>query len=268
MDLAGINPGDILLAVDGRRLSGFDSEENAYEAIPEGLAGTSITFLVWRAVDGQTETIEITRAVLPEYPLFGSIEAPVPTGIEYRLDLDQEEYDVRRNWAVRVVSVVPNATDMILAALTSEWGIWGTPTPPEQGRQYFLATIRAEYLGPESDRLSRWELDVIGDATKTFYDAKCGDYPTISNTLPRALPIEEVIRGGVVEGAVCWEIDSQDAPTLKIRFESQVWAEYASLTVWYELSPSSPWHIVPTPIPTPAPTPTATPRSSFGQGGS
>lgn len=267
MDLAGIKLGDILLEIDGRSLSGLASTQEPSEVIPEGPAGTSATFLVRRAAGGQTETIEVTRAAIPdsEVTFFGSIGAPVPTGIEYRLDLNPEEYDVRSNWAVQVLSVVPNATEMVLRASTSEWH---TPTPPEQGTQYFMATIRAEYIGTGSDSLNTWDLDAIGDATKTFYDAGCGYL-----TIPNALPEVEVIRGGVVEGAVCWRIDSQDAPTLKMRFDSQVGAAgYASLTVWYELSPSSPWHIVPTPIPTPistpAPTPTATPRSPFGQGGS
>ena len=285
MDLAGIKLGDILLEVDGRSLSGFDSEQESYDAIPDGATGTSVTFLVRRAAGGQTETIEVTRAAIPdsEYPDPGSIEAPVPTGVEYRNDflalfdvgsefeengqrikvisIDQPagrtewevgaqvfEIQVQRNWAVQVVSVVPNATDMILAASRNERS---TPTPPEPGKQYFMATIRAEHIGVgggSSDTLTWEDLDAVGDATHVVYEADCGDQDT---TIPDALPEVEVIRGGVVEGAVCWEIDSRDAPTLKMRFDGQVsfTIEVVNIlipqrraterTIWYELSPSS-----------------------------
>ena len=317
MDLAGIKPGDILLEVDGRSLSGVESTEESpdaipegptgtsppcatvstplgeiRDAIPEGPAGTSATFLVRRVNSGQTDTIEVTRDSIPDsgYPGGGSIEAPVPTGLIHGYDLLREwevgfefggngqrikvisvnchtgqieleagalvlEMQVQRIWAVEVVSVVPNATDMILATSRNERS---TPTPPEPGKQYFMATIRAEHIGVgggSSDTLTWEDLDAVGDATHVVYEAGCGDQDT---TIPNTLPEVEVIRGGVVEGTVCWEIDARDAPTLKMRFDGQISYVVNNLfpqrtTVWYELSPSSPWHTVPTPVPAPTP---------------
>ena len=40
------------------------------------------------------------------------------------------------------------------------------PDPPEEGTQYFMATIRAEYIGDGSDTLYGWDLEAAGDATK------------------------------------------------------------------------------------------------------
>lgn len=255
MDLAGIKPGDVLLEVDGRRLrlSEFDTAVEADQAIPEGPAGTSATFLVRRASSGQTETIEVTRAAL-EYNPIRRIESPVPPGIEYPPLLAQSSIEsigggeVQRGWALRVVSVVPNATDLILAASRSEGR---TPTPPEEGKQYFTATISAKYIGAGSDALTMRDLDAAGDATNIVYEAGCGDRYFNPTTIPNALPANtldqvEVLPGGTIEGVVCWEIDSRDAPTLKMRFDNQfliVWGSALSgqayyFPVWYDLSPS------------------------------
>ena len=252
MDLARIKPGDVLLEVDGRRLrlSEFDTAVEADQAIPEGPAGTSATFLVRRASSGQTETIEVTRAAL-EYNPIRRIESPVPPGIEYPPLLAQSSIEsigggeVQRGWALRVVSVVPNATDMLLQAWRTEGEMH---TPPEEGKQYFMATIRAKHIGTGSDGLATWDLDAAGDATNRIYEAGCGDSPTttIPNSLPGIFDSVEVLRGGVVEGAVCWEIDSRDAPTLKMRFNYQFRVTWGALLsgqsyhspVWYELSPA------------------------------
>ena len=258
MDLAGIEPGDVLLEVNGRslRLSEFDTATEAFEAIPRGPAGTSATFLVRRASNGQTETIEVTRDArdLEYTPLLRRIDSPVPIGMEYPPLSAQSSIEsigrgeVRRGWSLRVVSVVPNATDLILAASRSEGR---TPTPPEEGKQYFTATISAKYIGAGSNALTMRDLDAAGDATNIVYEAGCGDRYFNPTTIPNALPANtldqvEVLPGGTIEGVVCWEIDSRDAPTLKMRFDYQfriVWGSALSgqayyFPVWYDLSPS------------------------------
>lgn len=254
MDLAGIEPGDVLLEVDGRRLMlrEFDDWKEVYEAIPEGPAGTSATFLVRRVNGGQTETIDVTRSAL-EYTPLRRIGSPVPTGTEYPPLSAQSSIEstggseVRRGWVIEVISVVPNATDMVLTASTREQSIYGTPTPPEEGKQYFIATIRGKYIGGGSDGLDTGDFDAAGDATNRIYEAGCGDRftTTIPNALPGIVDRVEVLRGGVIEGAVCWEIDSRDAPTLKMRFDYQFYVIWGALLrgqgyrarVWYELSP-------------------------------
>ena len=259
MDLAGIEPGDVLLEVNGRslRLSEFNTATEAFEAIPEGPAGTSATFLVRRASSGQTETIEVTRDArdLEYTPLLRRIDSPVPIGTEYPPLSAQSSIEsigrgeVRRGWALRVVSVVPNATDLILAASRSEGR---TPTPPEEGKQYFTATISAKYIGAGSGALTMRDLDAAGDATNIVYEGGCGNPFINPTTIPNALPANildqevEVLPGGTIEGVVCWEIDSLDAPTLKMRFDYQfriVWGSALSgqayyFPVWYDLSPS------------------------------
>lgn len=245
MDLAGIEPGDILLEVDGRELS--------LGSVAEGPAGTSASFLIRGAGSDRTETIKITRVALEYTPLGRSTEAPVPVGVEYPPLSAQSSIEstggveVRRGWAVQVVSVVPNATDMLLARWRSE-GL--TPDPPEEGKQYFMATIRGKYIGEGSDGLDTGDFDAGGDATKRVYEAGCGDRftTTIPNAFPSRFGEVEVLPGGVIEGAICWEIDSRDAPALKMRLDEQFYIARGGLgtpeiyyrhshTVWYELSP-------------------------------
>ncbi len=120
-----------------------------------------------------------------------------------------------------------------------------------------MATVKAKYIGTGSDTLYDWDLEAAGDSTKVVYEAGCGDY---SLTIPDELPSTEVLTGGVIEGNVCWEIDSRDAPTLKMRTTESIVIEGESYTLdlWYDLSTSSPWHaeyVPPTPVPTPAETP-------------
>ena len=139
------------------------------------------------------------------------------------------------------------------------------PDPPGEGTQYFMATIHAKYIGDGSDTLYGWDLETAGDVTKVIYEAGCGDY---SLTIPDELPRTEVLTGGVIEGNVCWEIDSSDASTLKMRTRETIVIDGESYTLdlWYDLSPSSPWHteyVAPTPVPTPTVTP-----DPFRSGGS
>ena len=172
---------------------------------------------------------------------------PIPAGVAGWL-VPVRRNEATGNWIVKVVSVVPNATDTILSA-SNEYA-----TPPGEGMQYFMATIHAEYIGVGSDTLRpNWYFNALGDATKVFYETGCGNYST---TTPDALPVVEVIPGAMLNGNICWEIDSRDAPTLKMRFERniQYQGEDYLQTVWYDLSPSSPWHTAPTP--------------AFGSGGS
>ena len=271
-DLAGIKPGDVILEIDGRSLSGFDSEQELIDSIPEGTAGSAATWLVQRRSGGEPETIQIIRAVISEYPLFGSLEAPIPTGIEYRRERWLPPAEWRNGWDIHVVSAVPNATDLILSVTraTLPEG-WPMPDPPEQGTQYFMAKVHAKYIGAGSDSLNGFDLEAVGDATKIVYEAGCGDYFL---TVPDELPTVELLSGGVIEGNVCWEIDSRDATTLKMRTRETIVIEGQSynLDLWYDLFPSSPWHteyVPPTPVPAPTaiPAPTATP-DPFRSGGS
>jgi carboxyl-terminal processing protease len=60
--VAGIRPGDAILAVDGQSMQGRDAR--TVEKLIEGPEGTRVT-IRWRSWDGRTRTAELERAMVP-----------------------------------------------------------------------------------------------------------------------------------------------------------------------------------------------------------
>ncbi len=138
-----------------------------------------------------------------EAPL-GTRENPLPIG-EYSLTTFDK-------WKISVISVIPNATDIVLEENTSNY-------PPKAGYQFFLARIRACYVGSGSDEFKGpivpgsggvplKRLKALGASNVVYKrDDLCG-------VIPDPLPDSEVLSGECLEGYVGWEIKSTDATSL------------------------------------------------------
>lgn len=101
-------------------------------------------------------------------------------------------------WRVRVVSVTPDARDMLTA--------YNENTVAESGRQSFVARISATYLGTGSatfDFLPK----VVGPSAVSYdgLTRGCGDIPDYLSTTT------DVFTGGTLEGNRCWEVSHADA---------------------------------------------------------
>ena len=130
-------------------------------------------------------------------PSAGTRESPIPLGAVAL---------THAGWEVSVLSATPNANDAVLAEYRFN-------DPPRPGRQFYLVTLRAKYVGAGSDDFGfRHRLRVVGSANNVVYEAfgdGCG-------VIPNSLPSPEVFTGGEITGNKCWEIESSDAESLLI----------------------------------------------------
>ncbi len=130
----------------------------------------------------------------------GSRAEPLPFGEPAEI-----RFDATDHWELTVVGVTPDATTLLLAHYRGN-------VSPDGGKQYFVATVRAKYLGPGSASFAAgYRLRAVGDggaAYTTFgRDDSCG-------VVPNGFQQRELFTGAEEEGAVCWTITSTDADFL------------------------------------------------------
>ena len=128
----------------------------------------------------------------------GSREHPVPLGTPAEVRFSDSDY-----WEITVISVLPDATNAVLSYDHYN-------DPPVHGNQFFMATIRAKYLGTGStyfDGGFRLRTLGLGGVAYTTFDNSCG-------VIPNELPDPELFTSGTIGGAVCWNIASSDADSL------------------------------------------------------
>lgn len=107
-------------------------------------------------------------------------------------------------WDITVISVTPDASDAVLAE--NEFN-----EAPEEGEQFFLATLEVTYVGEESSTF--WldmSLKALGTSNVAYeaFEASCGVIPDDINEAGETFP------GGTLSGNVCWKISSDDATSL------------------------------------------------------
>ena len=146
--------------------------------------------------------------------------------------------------------------------------------PPEEGNQFYIVSVRAKYLGPDSTSFygrSRLRGLGVGGIVYTTFESSCG-------VIPNNLPSPELFANGTIEGNVCWEIASTDSDSLLMLLETKGGEIFLdppdrdkNKRTWFSLgdgaqssdTPTPTSTSTPTPPPTPAvistPTPTATP---------
>lgn len=153
-------------------------------------------------------------------PVLGSRENPVPLGVTIETKGEEIAED---HFEITVIDVVPDATSMVLAENQFT-------DPPEAGNQFFMVTLRAKYLGPDSTTFDgSFRLRALGSrgVVYTTFENSCG-------TIPNELPEPELFTNGEVEGAVCWQIASSDADSLMM-FLDEHFLSFAGERVWFSL---------------------------------
>jgi hypothetical protein len=107
------------------------------------------------------------------------------------------------DWQVSVIGIAPNATAEILQHNRFN-------DPPDTGHQFFVARIRATYLGPGSSRFDAgFRLRAVGPEGVAYltFRSSCG-------VIPDKYEDSETFSGGTREGNICWSIRSSDAGEL------------------------------------------------------
>ena len=102
--------------------------------------------------------------------------------------------------------------------------------PPQEGNQFYMATVRAKYLGDGSASFASLTtpLKAVGQSAVIYTDS-CGVIPNDLFFAP------EVFTGGEISGNVCWEIASTDAESLEMFFDPWLTGE----RIWFALVPDA-----------------------------
>ncbi|MCK9439829.1 MAG: hypothetical protein M0Q13_00185 [Methanothrix sp.] len=140
----------------------------------------------------------------------GTRENPLPIGTTM---------DLGDGWQIKILKVYPDATQKI----RNENPFNGKP---DEGNQYFMATIEARYSGEKEESFpGRYRLHVVGASSLV-------SEPPLWGVVPNDLPInQDVFPGGVISGNVYWEIKSSDADSLVL------YDDKAEDRIFYSLSP-------------------------------
>lgn len=108
------------------------------------------------------------------------------------------------DWIIRVSSVTPDAAAAVAAENSFN-------EPPAEGKQFFMATLEATYVGSESATF--WvdlTLKAVGASNVAYesYEADCGVVPSEIDNAGETFP------GGTITGNACWAVDAADAASL------------------------------------------------------
>jgi hypothetical protein len=126
-------------------------------------------------------------------PIGTSVDMPIPIGISA---------DTSNIWQITVLSVIPNATDEMVYGSGSTLKFKQDP-----GTEFFLAKIRAKYIGPGSSRFESNQLSVVGLASVGYTSIGSEGNGIIQDYIPN----QEVFTDGVITGIVAWMIPPADA---------------------------------------------------------
>ena len=122
-----------------------------------------------------------------------SRERPIPYGATGR----------NGDWQITVVGTEPDATARVMAENQFN-------DPPAPGNQFYIARVRATYTGEDSEKFDgSFRLRAVGASSVAYttFNDSCG-------VIPDPISDNDVFTGGTIEGNVCWQIRSTDAPSL------------------------------------------------------
>jgi hypothetical protein len=106
-------------------------------------------------------------------------------------------------WVIQIVSTIPDATSLVLDENMFN-------DPPDSGGQFFIARVRATYVGAGSDTFSgSFRLRSVGTAGNSYttFTDSCG-------VIPDPISNNRTFTNGVIEGNICWAVSSVDAASL------------------------------------------------------
>lgn len=112
-------------------------------------------------------------------------------------------------WRMSVVSSLPDGDAEIAAENQFN-------DAPASGRQFFIVRVRATFTGEGSSGFDGgFRLLAVGDGGNVYstFEDSCG-------VVPDALSSAETFSGGTIEGNICFEVRSTDAPSLRV-FDSE-----------------------------------------------
>lgn len=147
---------------------------------------------------------------------FGSLESPVPLG--YAAPLGD-------GWTLQIDAVTENANELIVAENMFN-------VPPAEGRQFLIARVTAtNSTGTPAVFDARYRLRLVGGATGTVYTAfaindHCG-------VIPDPFPDDLIPSGSRASGNVCWQVWTEDLPSLLLFNESY---SELDLDVWFAVT--------------------------------
>ncbi len=162
---------------------------NLYDKLEESQAGTPPASGTPGVPSGQNE-----RGNTPGSPGgLGTRANPIPIG---------QPAAIGDGWELTVLSVTPDATDLVLAENTYN-------DPPAADHQFFIANVRITYTGDDSDTFYGWGMSAVGQSAVAYtqFDDDCG-------SIPNELSSRELFTGGTIEGNLCWSIATSDADSL------------------------------------------------------
>lgn len=157
----------------------------------------------------------------PSRPL-GDRQNPVPLGTSAEIRSE----DAQDHWEITVIDIHPDATATILGDSFAD--------PPREGNRFYMVTVRAKYLGPESAQFTgAGRLKAVGVKSVVYdwFEDDCGF------GIPNELPDPELFAGGQIEGNVCWEIASSDAGSLNMFLDESLHSSSLGgfQRVWFSL---------------------------------
>jgi hypothetical protein len=124
----------------------------------------------------------------------GTRDNPLPVG----------EIGTVRDYAVRVIEVIPNATDLVMAENQFN-------EPPAEGNQFFMATVEVAYSGNETGNPAfdlNFQAVGTSNVAYTTFDNTCGVVPNDQFTANELFP------GGAIQFNVCWAVATEDVDSL------------------------------------------------------
>lgn len=144
--------------------------------------------VVWgEAIPGHEQVFSRPESV-------GARGNPVPAGEAARVG----------DWEVTVLSVVPDAGQVVLAENSFN-------DPPAEGRRFFMVELAATYRGESSESVL-WGLSMsaVGESLVAYggFEDSCGVIPDDIESSAEVFP------GGTVTGNVCWQVGDADADSL------------------------------------------------------
>jgi len=208
-------------------------DENSLVMYVEPLLGVNSN-PVWFSLGNPIEvTIETNASPIPtQAPTVAHAETAAPMNESPVQDLSSNSrtspIEVRttapiEDYTVSVISVTPNATDIVLSANQFN-------DPPSIGNQFFMTRLSVTYKGTETG--TPWldlNFQTVGDKNTSYttFNNSCGSYPDDPYN------IAELFEGGSVEFNVCWEIDSVDQDSLVMYVEPAF--SFDADKIWFSL---------------------------------
>lgn len=127
----------------------------------------------------------------------GARSHPIPFGAPH---------DIGRGWSVKIVSVLPDATQRILSWDSSN-------NPPKRGRQFYMVNLQAKRTGKKPGYLhATFYMRAVGPGGTGYSIDKdsCGSIPDPDLEVDDPL----VFRNTTITGNICWQVRSTDAVKL------------------------------------------------------